>query len=381
MKILYAAPLPLGELRQIGCGKRELKGNHEHFLFSLFSYVRKKGNEIILVTSSRDIRKEEVYHQEILTIRIVPLWKHGRLSALDTFRTDVKRIAEMIRKEDADLYHAQWSYEEAMACLITHPEKTLITMHDWPDAVCPAIGNYYWRKRNILGNEVIKRGKYFIAVSPYIRKKLLSMNKNAEVEVIPNYFCEDELEMFKDTSEEHEDIRVLCVNNGFSGIKNTEVAMKAFAEARKELPDIRLDMYGDDYEKGGAAEKWANNNLDSTDGITFHGKASRSEMAKAFSEANILLHTSKEESFGLVYLEAMASGTAIVAGQTTGATPWVLGEGLSSHLTDISDKESVKNKLKEVIKEGHKEYAYNRLKEIYLDDIVLRRTYNLYLGL
>ncbi len=125
--------------------------------------------------------------------------------------------------------------------------------------------------------------------------------------------------------------------------------MKAFAETRKDIPDMRLDMYGDDYEKGGAAERWVRSNLDSTDGITFHGKADRTEMARAFSEANILLHTSKEESFGLVYLEAMASGTAIIAGRTTGATPWVLGSGLTGCLADITDVTDVKKKLKELI--------------------------------
>ena len=76
----------------------------------------------------------------------------------------------------------------------------------------------------------------------------------------------------------------------------------------------------------------------------------------------------------------MASGTAIIAGQTSGATPWVLGNGLAGCLTDITDPDAVKNKLKEVIKEGHREYAYNRLKEIYLDDKVLPKIYNKYLS-
>lgn len=384
LKILYAAPLPLEELRKIGTGEKELKGNHEHFLFPLFSNMREKGNDIILVTSSREIREEEVYRQKRLTIHIVPLWSHGRLSALDTFRTDVGRIREVINKIPADIYHAQWSYEEAMACLDSHPEKTVITMHDWPDAVCPAIGNYYWKKRNILGNNVIARGRKFIAVSPYIEEKLRRENKNADIEVIPNWFCEDELAAFEAVSSAHKEIRILCVNNGFSGIKNTTVAMRAFQEVKKEMPACRMDMYGDDYEAGGRAEQWAKKNLGDTSGLTFHGRADRYTLAEAFREADILLHTSKEESFGLIYLEAMASGTAIIAGETTGATPWVLGDELKEGLTDITDVVEVKKKLKDFILSDRAqltEAGMKRLKEYFLDSGIYSRIEKYYMGL
>ncbi len=347
MRILYALNLPVEELRKIGRGEEPLEYNMQFFLFPMFAHYYKQGHEIVLVTASRDIIKQEIYEQPRLKIIIVKLWKHGRLSAFDHFRTDISRIQLAISKEICDVYHAHWCYEYAIACLRVCPQKTWITLHDWPDIVCPAIGNYYWKKRISLGNQALKQGTRFLAVSPYMKDLLESTYPEKKAEVVPNFLSQNEIGKFQSISKKSGNgIAFLCVNNGFSDRKNTKVAMEAFEKLYLENPAIHLDMYGDEYEAGGVAAQWAANHLTDISGITFHGAVQREEIYQAFRTADILIHTSIEESFGLIYLEAMASETAIVAGVDAGATAWVLGPDLSVGLTDVKNAEQVYLKLK-----------------------------------
>lgn len=366
MKILFAVSLPIDELKKIGENVQELKTNRMHFLFSLIYYFWKNNHEIVIVSSDRTIDKDIVYEQENLKIYIVKLWKHGRISAADNFKIDVLRLKKVIGKEQCDVYNAHWSYEYAEACLEVDAERTIITVHDWPDAVCPAIGNYFWKKRNVLGNKVIKRGKVFTAVSPYIKRNIKSANKKAEIFLTPDFLCEEELQILAKKGEKGEkNFIIMCVNNGFNEIKNTQKAMEAFHKFHKKNPMSSMNMYGDGYELGGKAYTWAEDR-GLLEGITFNGRVDRREIISAFQKADVLLHTSREESFGLVYLEAMASETLIIAGKNSGATPWVLDEGKAGILADVDDTENIYNTLKSIgnNKEKKEELISNGLERV-----------------
>ena len=377
MKILFAVSLPTNELKKIGENIQELKTNRMHFLFSLINYFWQNNYEIVIVSSDRTIDKDMVYEQKNLKIYIVKLWTHGKISAADSFKNDILKLKRVIRSEICDVYNAHWSYEYAQACLEVNAEKTVITVHDWPNAVCPAIGNYYWKKRNILGNKVIERGKLFTAVSPYIKENIENENKMAEVFLTPDYLCEEELQVIiKGEKKKEENFKIICVNNGFNGIKNTEKAMEAFHKFHKENPMSSMNMYGDGYESGGRAYAWAEDR-GLLEGITFNGRVDRKEIASAFQKADVLLHTSREESFGLVYLEAMASETLIIAGKNAGATSWVLDGGKAGVLVDVDDLEDIYRALKSVNNDEKKREelisdGLKRVKESFLFNSVVK---------
>lgn len=374
MRLLYAFPAPPGELRRIGTGECDLKKNREFFLFSMVSLFSEKGNDIVLVGEDRHIKETEEYTLPGLKVYIVSLWKHGRISAFDAFRTDVRRIYDIIKREECDIYHAHWCYEYAAACLKAHPEKTIVTMHDWPDYVCRMLGNYYWEQKRRLANKVVKEGIRFTAVSPYIKKLVEEVNHTAEISVIPNFFCEDELKKFESNKlQKGEAFTVICVNNGFHDRKNTKNAMAAFGLFHKKYPHSELGMYGEGYEPEGKANQWAKTHID-CDGIRFHGRKCREEIAEIFGLADVLLHTSLEESFGLIYLEAMASKTAIIAGKDAGATAWVLEEGKAAELVDIQKVDDVSEALEKLYMSREYrnqlvENGQNRLKFFYADKI------------
>ena len=337
MKILYAVQIQTELLRKIGDNVENLNST-DFFLLPLIDHFWKKQNEVIIVSFDRRIKKSEVYRNAGLTIYIVKTEKHGNLSASLLFRNDIYRILGIIKKEKCDIYHAHWCYELAAACVINDPEHTIITMHDWPDKVCTMLGNYYWRRRNQMANTTIEKCLHFTAVSPYIQKHIEMVGKH-DIGMIPNFFLDKEIkECF---NRDNKDVfRIIAVNNGFSRLKNTNMSMKVFEKFHRSYPESEIVFWGDEYEKNGPAAKWANENLN-TDGMYFMGWGNRSQLIEAYSKANVLLHLSLEESFGLIYLDAMAAKVAIIAGKDSGATPWVLQEGKSGCLVDVNDENDV----------------------------------------
>ncbi len=371
MNILYMASLPVRELRRIGKKESSIHDNYEHFLFPLFAYMLENGNVLSIVTASRDIKNEEEYQSDNLFIRIVPLCNHGNVSALLEFRNDINKIKRAMRGIDYDLVHVHWCYEYAMAALETDPDHTVITLHDWPDKVCPAFHNFYWNRRNVLGNRVLSMGRHFIAVSPYI-SGMLRDNYNHDSYIMPNSIDERVVECFRASGKEKNkngnNFRIIEVANGFNELKNTKTAIRAFSAFHEKNQNAEFYIYGFDHGKGEAAELWAKREGISTDGIVFCGQVDRQVIYDAFRKADVLLHLSREESFGIVYLEALASGLRIVAGKNSGATPWVLNELKNAYLVDVDDEKLVSNALKQVYQDGRVGEAELKSLDDYLRD-------------
>ena len=72
-------------------------------------------------------------------------------------------------------------------------------------------------------------------------------------------------------------------------------------------------MYGDDFEEGGIAARWAGRKQLSQN-IKFCGFLPHRELLKHLKTMSILLHPALEESFGMAVTEAMALGLPVVAG-------------------------------------------------------------------
>ena len=77
--------------------------------------------------------------------------------------------------------------------------------------------------------------------------------------------------------------------------------------------------------------------------IFFKGYVDNSKLANIYKKSDIYLSTSLEETFGVTYVEAMASGIPIIAGKNSGATKEVIKN--CGILTNVKSSKSIINSI------------------------------------
>jgi glycosyltransferase involved in cell wall biosynthesis len=58
-------------------------------------------------------------------------------------------------------------------------------------------------------------------------------------------------------------------------------------------------------------------------------------------ESDILVHPSREESFCVAIADAMAMGLPVIAGEKSGAVPWLLDHGKCGVLVDVNNPKAI----------------------------------------
>ena len=109
--------------------------------------------------------------------------------------------------------------------------------------------------------------------------------------------------------------------------------MRAFAQAVRSTPgtDAVLKIYGDGPLRDRLTREVADSGL--ADRITLVGRVERSELAQAFTRADIYLQTSPADSFGISTLEARSAGLAVIALRSSGVSDFVT-DGVDGLLAD-----------------------------------------------
>ena len=201
------------------------------------------------------------------------------------------------------------------------------------------LGKYRGYVGRRLEKNLLNRSKYLIAVSHYVKRTIAPMT-NGEVTVIYNslnekFFLIDKNEVSN---------RILFVG-GIEERKGLHVLIDAIAIVKKVIPDIKLHIVGG-VRKASYYRSLSTQivNLDLQESIIFRGHLSDSELMQEYSESTVLVLPSKEESLGVVLLEAMATGTPVVA-SSVGGIPDIVEDGLNGFLVSYGDSQSLASSL------------------------------------
>jgi glycosyltransferase involved in cell wall biosynthesis len=145
-------------------------------------------------------------------------------------------------------------------------------------------------------------------------------------DIIP--LLSDHLVHSDDLPFDRRDKLVIFVGRLVPGHKSPELAAKAFAELAEEFPDWRMEFAGADMpaKDGGTCWQACERILSPYPGrYQYHGSLGQSALMDLYRRARIIQIPSRFESFGLVALEAMASGVVPVVADGT-ALPEVVGD-------------------------------------------------------
>lgn len=303
----------------------------------------KKGHEIVLCTLDSEIDSPRIYCGDRLTIFVGKLRTNGYALAFSMFKKEVNQMADYLKNcPPCDIYNAHWEYEFSLAALKVCPQRTIVTIRDWPWKVLKYNKNYYRLFRLFMAKRVFGECNYYTANSAYISDCMAEKYPDKNVLIVSNSIdiTLANLHEKKLHSERHQ---IISVNNGFTSHKNGQTLLKAFKIIKDRDPNAELHLYGYESEEGGVANKLAQQ-YKIQEGIFFHGPVEHDKIMEAFRQADILIHPSFEESFGLVLIEAMLSKTPVIAGDKSGAVPWLLGNGRYGVLADVSDEKDIAGK-------------------------------------
>ena len=298
------------------------------------------GHELAIVSLDNSLAEELRLCGPQLRLFLGPNRPQGR--ARDFYRAERHYITDAVRRSDADVAHAHWTYEYALGALASGV-PTLITVRDWAPRILRQQLTPFRALRLLMNVATLVKGRHFTVTSPYMKRRLEQWLRR-DVPLIANAIGDH---LFLPSAREQPPEGppcIIAINNGWSKRKNVPVLLQAFATVRETLPDCRLRLIGNDHEPGGSAQRWAHDH-GLEEGVEFYGAVPNSEIAGLLDQATVFAHPALEESFGLVLVEAMARGVPVIGGRRTGAVPWVLDHGRAGILIDATSSAELANAL------------------------------------
>lgn len=173
-----------------------------------------------------------------------------------------------------------------------------------------------------------QRADLVVTTSRYCAARLEELYQVRNAVVIPELIDLDKWrELLRENpapSRMNQQFIVLCVCRFYSR-KRVHVLLRAAALLRSRIPELEVRIVGGGSEAVRLRRLWKKLNLYGT--VRWLGDVTASQLAVEYNRADLFCLPSVQEGFGIVFLEAMAAGKAIVATRAA-AVPEVVRHGL-----------------------------------------------------
>ncbi|MFP5310005.1 MAG: glycosyltransferase family 4 protein [Actinomycetes bacterium] len=294
---------------------------------------RRRGVEVVVATLAHGVAAPTVLRGDGLTVHVGPYRPAHR--ARDAFRAEREAVAAALAGSGADVAHAHWTYEFALGALASGL-PSVVTVRDWAPAILRHHPHPYRVVRLGMAAAVLRRADHVTVTSPYLEARVRRVTRRPPA-LVPNAVDDAEvldLDAVAPRPRDPDAPVLVSVNNGWGHRKNVATLLQAFALVRAERPHATLRLVGSGHGPGQEAEAWAGPR-GLLDGVELVGALPHPAAMAAVADADLLVHPSREESFGLTLVEAMVRGVPVVAGAGAGAVPWVADDGRAAVLVDV----------------------------------------------
>jgi glycosyltransferase involved in cell wall biosynthesis len=317
-------------------------GGQEKHVYLLVKYLALDGHDVTVYTTS-SLSSEDVYsfslrppfirkprkkpplpRQEVVLNTVVRRynlkWRYWSLNWIPEMFKELKRSTA-----DFDLVHAHGYHHTAalVSCYYAKKFHTpfLLTGHDLiisRDLPADAQHIYELYERT-LGGYMLKNSKGLIALTDDQAEQYIERGADArKISVVPNGI---ELERFK-TQDLHQDLltqnglteddKILLFVGRLIARKGIQDIISILPQVLGQFPETKLVIAGEDYGYKNQLEALAaRHRLEAN--IIFTGPVSDQQVAQLYRSASIFVLPSQMEGFGIVLLEAMASGALCIA--------------------------------------------------------------------
>lgn len=290
-----------------------------------------RGHDMVVASLAHGLDATTVRRGPRFELHVAPYRPRHR--ARDAFAAERHAVRDAVRSAGADVAHAHWTYEFALGAL-SSGIPTVVTVRDWAPTILRHHRHPYRLVRLAMSALVLRRARVLTATSPYLHERVVRWARG-DVHLVPNAIADEDFVEELPPRGAAAAPTIIAINNGWGERKNVASLLRAWPPIRS-ASGARLRLVGSGYEPDGPAADFARS-VDATEGIEFVGSLPYRDAMRLLGESDLFVHPSREEAFGLVLVEAMARGVPVVAGERSGAVPWVCDGGRAGVLTDVAD--------------------------------------------
>lgn len=232
----------------------------------------------------------------------------------------LKTLYQRIEKEfgKPDLMHAHFTGSAYSAVKLKEDNKLSLVITEHSSGL---VENKIDGKLLQKGKETYKHADKVIAVSNGL-KSVLSNEFDINAKYIPNIVDTDIFQL-TNLKKNRDSFNFISVG-GLINRKGMDLTIKAFNKAFADKENIKLTIIGGGPEHKNLQKLIEKLNLEGR--IKLTGRIERTEIAKHFKQSDCFVLASKGETFGVVFIEAMASGLPVVATRCGGPEHFIKKE-------------------------------------------------------
>ena len=349
MRIIHLGPFPIESTI--------IKGGVEASVFGL-ALEQSKGSQVYVIDAPRLDGSDSAENGDNITVyRFKNPGPHQRdaIKRVD----DIIRIIIDISPSICHIHGTSMLSYTLVKALRSYPIPIVLTVH----------GLASIEKRNALKKHFSLKALYQCIYQSYYERKVLNYQKDVIVDteyvaraikdyrlrktpnmtVIPQGIDERFYHINCSTSSKN----ILSVGS-ISRRKGHILLVQAFSIAAEELKDIHLVICGvlADMDYYNELKQFIDT-LPCRDRISLKPNLPKEELILQYSEAHLFALHSQEESQGIVFAEAMATGLPVVA-TSVGGVPDVVKVGVSGILSDYGDIKTFASYLVSLLCDNHK---------------------------
>lgn len=305
-------------------------GGTETFVLSLSLQLVQAGHRVHILAGDFGAKNIPTPDDRIkihrVTIKNRPFpgyWRIDRWFPLEDFdyaRAVARELDELVAKEKIDIVENMDYFRQGIVYARRKKTAMLTRFHGWLLDRDHVKGNLSFRERLswYLQQDLIRRMDGLIAVSNYTAEALRDVWNfdGKDIKVIYNAIDTD---IFQPPNQNSKEKNILFVGRMMKN-KGIQVLAQAIPEILKEFPDTKFYFAGKKFTTMEnellAIEYIQKFTLENK--VVFLGEIRNDELVKLYQKSLIFVLPSFYESFGLVALEAMACGCAVVASAVGG---------------------------------------------------------------
>lgn len=230
---------------------------------------------------------------------------------------------------------------------------------------------------NVVNKDIVSKAAAVTALSTELAGWLNSAFPDIPVQVIPNGL---DYKLFARKKQYSSEVKKFVTVARLIRCKNIELSMRAFKKVHELYPDITLDIIGEGYLHDELSKMICAEGMSGY--IHLIGYVDSSEIAKRLCEYDLFYLLTVADSFGQVFIEAMACGLPVICADIGGPKEIVVNDVTGIKVVP-NDEDSAEKALMYAIQHPDKmqmygENGYQRVLSEYSIERVARKHVDLY---